>query len=287
MKVRTARPSSRDVSSRTKRLLAGRSPVGTVGCVKRSVLAGTLAAFLFVTSAALPQARGVTNPDGFRPANGWMATLWVKDKAGGPDRMTCAGALIAPQWIVTAAHCVAFGDIAYVRLGDQLDGPRLGVVARLWHQRYSKDAYVNDIGLLKLTDPASTTPVALPPSDDAALRDLENLALQGWGEDQNGLTPGTMAYTRQLDLSTQGDKYFPSFNQDLQIAAGRYIERDRLYSGACRGDSGGPLVATFGTTEVLVGVVSYGATDCKGENPSAYTRVAAYLDWLDQGLRSA
>jgi secreted trypsin-like serine protease len=87
-------------------------------------------------------------------------------------------------------------------------------------------------------------------------------------------------------MSEEGGVYFNSFNNDLMIAAGRFIERERVYSGACRGDSGGPLLATFGTTSVLLGVVSFGAIDCNASNPTAYTRVSAYLDWIDEAVKA-
>jgi secreted trypsin-like serine protease len=268
-------------------LHAESSARGTVRDVRKTGFLLATVVVLLASSLNAGPARGVTNPDGFKQAGDWMASLWVKDTAGGPDRRICGAALVAPQWVVTAAHCVAFGDIAYARLGEGTSGAKLEVVARLWHQRYNKDSYVNDVGLVKLAQPVDVTPVALPPKADEALRAVENLSVMGWGEDQNGLTPGTLAFARQVDMSNQGETFFTTFNPLLQIAAGRYMDRERVYSGACRGDSGGPLVATFGTTEVLVGVVSYGATDCNAANPTAYTRISAYLDWLDQAFRSA
>lgn len=50
---------------------------------------------------------------------------------------------------------------------------------------------------------------------------------------------------------------------------------------ACQGDSGGPLHYTNRTEErfYLVGVVSVGF-GC-GEHASLYTRVSAYIDWIE------
>jgi secreted trypsin-like serine protease len=253
--------------------------------VKR-VLASLLTLLVVLSGAvAGTPATGVTNPDGFRAAEPWHVSLWVKDLNGGPDRQTCGGALIAPQWVLTAAHCISDSAIAYARIGDDLDGKRLEVSFRVTHSRYNKETYINDIGLVVLGEPADATPIQLPPLQDGPLLQLESLSVMGWGEDQNGIAPGTLAFARQQDLTSQADKFFDVFNPELQIAAGRYIERERVYSGACRGDSGGPLVATFGATQVLVGVVSYGSTDCNSARPTVYSRVSGYLDFIDEALR--
>jgi len=61
-------------------------------------------------------------------------------------------------------------------------------------------------------------------------------------------------------------------------------------SDSCQGDSGGPLVkyvSLRGTRKVkayLIGLVSRGV-GCAYENrPGVYTRVTAYLDWLDEHM---
>lgn len=52
-------------------------------------------------------------------------------------------------------------------------------------------------------------------------------------------------------------------------------------NGPCMGDSGGPLTALDkkGNFPILVGIVSFGSKGCD-KNPSAYTRVQAYLTWI-------
>lgn len=52
---------------------------------------------------------------------------------------------------------------------------------------------------------------------------------------------------------------------------------------SCEGDSGGPLHigSTNTTLAQIVGIVSFSAT-CGSTLPSIYTRVAFYLDWIEQ-----
>ncbi|CAL4072544.1 unnamed protein product, partial [Meganyctiphanes norvegica] len=52
---------------------------------------------------------------------------------------------------------------------------------------------------------------------------------------------------------------------------------------ACRGDSGGPLVFMPGSDgSQVVGIVSQGIGCGDPRFPGIYTRVDAYLDWLDE-----
>lgn len=47
--------------------------------------------------------------------------------------------------------------------------------------------------------------------------------------------------------------------------------------GACNGDSGGPLVSSDG---FQIGIVLFGQPCARGK-PDVYTRVYAFLDWID------
>jgi len=251
--------------------------------IATALLASLVASLVLVTPSS-----AVTNADGPAKDTPWLASIWVKDPAGGPDIQLCGGTLITPTAILTAAHCVANSQVAYVRfdMAEGFKGRKVGVSSRLWHQNYSKDSDVNDIGLLRLSTPVDVKPVGLPPVNDVPLRELEALSVVGYGEDQNGSRPTQAAIARQQDLTAEGSVYFDSFNDELLIAAARFVPRERLYSGACRGDSGGPLFSTFGTTSTIVGIVSYGAADCTTSKPTAYTRVSAYLEWIREALKA-
>ena len=58
---------------------------------------------------------------------------------------------------------------------------------------------------------------------------------------------------------------------------------------SCQGDSGGPLVVRDGNEEgkpwYLIGVVSFGTSECGIGHPAVYTKVTNYLDWIENNLR--
>lgn len=57
-------------------------------------------------------------------------------------------------------------------------------------------------------------------------------------------------------------------------------------NGPCLGDGGGPLQyfpTANSTLATVVGIVSLGI-GCGNENPSIYTRVAFYIDWIESNV---
>lgn len=244
-------------------------------------------AILLALSLTQPVSNAVTNPDGKATDSPWLASIWVK-QVDGSFYNACAGSLISDRAILTAAHCVVDRDVSFIRLdmNPSTKGKILQVSNRIIHIDYSTDGYLNDIALLVLTEPVrDVESIKLPPVKDQNLRALESLSIIGWGEDEKGNRPIEPKISEQLDMTTSASNYYDRFNAELLLATGRTVSVGS-FSGACRGDSGGPLLSTFGSTKVLLGIVSYGAEDCNAKKPSVYTRLSAYLDWVEQALNA-
>lgn len=60
---------------------------------------------------------------------------------------------------------------------------------------------------------------------------------------------------------------------------------DRTVQDSCNGDSGGPMTRLIGKQRVLVGLVSWGRGCGIPGVPGIYTRVAAYLPWIESTRR--
>lgn len=76
---------------------------------------------------------------------------------------------------------------------------------------------------------------------------------------------------------------YESFDPTIMLCAG-WPDGGR---DACQGDSGGPLVQKQPMTDstVLVGVVSFGKGCARQDTPGVYTRVSAYVDWINDRIR--
>ena len=208
-----------------------------------------------------------------------------------PD-YTCTGTLITPNTVLTAGHCVdprGRFEIKYGITTFDEEGKSFEVTGAWRSPRYSEKRFgVNDIGLLRLKEriPNAKT-VALGSASTIKLAESsKQLKLFGWGIDQNE-EPAT--YLRIATVNNQSPLLKKilgkSFNSDVWFAAGRYITKERIYSGGCRGDSGGPLMGTVKGKFVQIGITSFGAEDCDTSNPTIFMRLGYYLKDLAAAIK--
>lgn len=290
----------------------------------RTAIRGLLLTLAMMTPAAVQAVVGGTAAEaGSSP---WTAALvYSFDEAdqacldsGGSEifcRQVCGATLIGGRWAMTAAHCLfnrTNTDYLALAVGSEdLNSPDITTIPVQNFYTPSgvpptSTVYQNDIALLYLQSAPSQLPVSL--IDEQRLSELlaaadgdDLVEVRGWGRLGTGagfpsqlqrvrleltptncggiLDPGTMLCASETtpELSEIDD-------------SGDLSPGDLQGEDACELDSGGPLAyrPADGSTWQL-GIVSWGVdSDCgSNEFGTAYTRVPAFLNWIETTSNSA
>ncbi|WP_447003757.1 serine protease [Saccharothrix isguenensis] len=230
-------------------------------------------AVLVLVLSALP-ADAIVGGQEARPAP-WTVALF--DAAGD---FFCGGALIGPDKVVTAAHCVveqtALGvrdrlpaDVTAVAGRADLDsgaGRAVGVAAVWRHPEYTDVSAGHDVATLTLADPLPYRPIRIADATPGPA------TVYGWGRTGELSAPSRTLHEVDVPIRTDDECVadVPGYRPGGMLCAG-YPEGGK---DACAGDSGGPLTVAG----ELVGVVSYGRGCARPDQPGVYTRLSRYLD---------
>jgi secreted trypsin-like serine protease len=194
----------------------------------------------------------------------------------------CTGVALAPNLVLTAAHCVVTPSSHRIRVFQ--DGSMMDVAGIRRHPAFNMANYASskataDVALIKLN---STLPDVVVPAQLAAPRRIEagdTLMIAGFGVTRAQTSNG-LGQPRMAKLTVTGKP------GSLQVRLFDPITRNEKPGlGACTGDSGGP--AFDGDSASVIGIISWTTAARDGEGCGGLTGLTPLLNYRSWILETA